>query len=84
MPSDRRLKVALLELPLPRFSVQPVDYYPPLARAYLKAMAHARGPLADCDVVLPPAAIRYLPGEHGVLTWLLSVRPHLLGLSLLP
>lgn len=84
MVANRRLKVMLLDLPFPRFSVQPVDFYPPLAAASLKAMAHGRGLLTDCDIQIPMAPAIFLAGDGRVMQWILDYKPQVLGLSLYP
>ncbi len=76
--SDQKLKVLLLQLPVPNNPRANI----PLAAGYLKAYAHKQGLLEQVDVEIMSRAVVDAGGETLIVDEIARRRPDVLGLSL--
>ncbi|MFH1245268.1 MAG: radical SAM protein, partial [Candidatus Omnitrophota bacterium] len=77
-----KLKIVLVQLPLPEFKLNKQWGNVPLACGYLKAMCHKRGLLEDADIEILDAQNSNLSGDARLAEALCAKAPDVLGFSL--
>jgi radical SAM superfamily enzyme YgiQ (UPF0313 family) len=74
-------RVVLVQLPIPPLGPAPIRGNVPLAAAYLKLYADARGLSADYAIEVFPAALANTLGDHALVEALASREPWMVGFT---